>query len=160
MTDVKELVAEAIWNAESIRASGSARRVKWDDASEAAKDKYRPLARAALEALSRDRAGEQKVVAWRCFHCDEVFITKDAAQEHFGLDMLCAPGCCINLAEYRRMEEVHQQHLSETDEASKTFHAMRSDHHRALIKAEQDGYDKGLADGRALASVPPAAGER
>lgn len=86
---------------------------------------------------------------WRCFHCDEVFTDKATAAEHFGHDELCEPACKIDAAEYRRMEDVHRQHLNETDEASRLYYAQQDANRRALVAEEQKGYDRGLADGRA-----------
>ncbi len=39
---------------------------------------------------------------WRCFHCDELFTTRQAAQDHFGLDELELPGCVQVLTETER----------------------------------------------------------
>ena len=86
--------------------------------------------------------------SWRCFHCDEVFTTVEAAGEHFGPNCICSPACQIDIAEYRRMEEVHARHVAEDSEMGRKFHGMRADHMRDLIAEEQKGYDKGLADGR------------
>jgi hypothetical protein len=38
---------------------------------------------------------------WRCFHCDEVFLTPGAAQDHFGSTPLSLPGCKIKAGEER-----------------------------------------------------------
>lgn len=43
-----------------------------------------------------------QAVEWRCFHCDEVFRTRQAAQDHFGLDELERPGCVAILTEGER----------------------------------------------------------
>ena len=32
-------------------------------------------------------------ISWRCFHCDEDFTDRQAAQDHFGLDCLELPTC-------------------------------------------------------------------
>jgi hypothetical protein len=39
---------------------------------------------------------------WRCFHCDEVFIERQSAADHFGLDELEVPGCVAILTEGER----------------------------------------------------------
>ena len=102
--------------------------------------------RADRDRLVKELAEAKATLYWRCFHCDEIFTAEEAAREHFGPHELCSPACHIDIAEYRRMETVHQAHLSETDEASTAFHAMRADHAQALIREEEKGYSKGVAD--------------
>ena len=102
-----------------------------------------------LELLSANAAEIERLRGervWRCFHCDEVFTTTEAAKEHFGPDELQPPGCCIDAAEYRRMELNHNRHLIEDDECSRTFYRMQADHATALIREEEKGYEKGLRD--------------
>lgn len=48
----------------------------------------------------------------------------------------------------RRAEAELEKWRSEERDAA-TYHALTADHARALVVAEQTGYDKGLADGRA-----------
>lgn len=71
MSEMIERVAEAIWQSESVRADRGPRRVSWADAGPPTWDKYRPLARAAIEAMrkpteemvslgARELAGEDK----------------------------------------------------------------------------------------------------
>ena len=62
----------------------------------------------ANEPLYRPADGH----GWRCFHCDEVFLTPGAAQDHFGSTPLSRPGCQIKageerglLMELRRLED-------------------------------------------------------
>jgi hypothetical protein len=38
---------------------------------------------------------------WRCFHCDEVFLTPGAAADHFGSSQMSVPGCQIKAGEER-----------------------------------------------------------
>ena len=81
---------------------------------------------------------------WRCFHCDEILTTKEAALEHFGPHCMSVPACQIDIAKYREMEEYHDRCLAEDSDSERQFHAMRSDHERALIREEQRGFDRGL----------------
>jgi hypothetical protein len=57
---------------------------------------------------------------WRCFHCDEVFIDRRAAWEHFGDDYLCSsdvPACVDPL---RTDEKLRAKELRDARE-----HAMK-----------------------------------
>lgn len=92
--------------------------------------------------------------SWRCFHCDEIFTTVDAAREHFGADEICEPACKIDVEEYRRLEAQQASCRAECCEEAKRYHAAEDDRRRALIAEEQKGYDRGLADG--IASTPAA----
>src|ERR1700755_3093507 len=85
------------------------------------------------------RAGKQESAmtvrkTWRCFHCDEEFVTTDAARDHFGATGESASACQIKagaerslLKELRRVEIelfnlLHQVH----NEATETMKAMHS----------------------------------
>lgn len=85
---------------------------------------------------------------WRCFHCDETFSTIETAREHFGASQDAEPACKIDIAEYRRLEDQQASCRAECCEEAKRYYAMQADHAQALIREEQKGYDKGLADGR------------
>lgn len=103
---------------------------------------------------------------WRCFHCDQVFITEHEARLHFGATEDQQPACLIAaerglLAQYRRLEEelaqLRWKMLEEDTEAARAHYGHMARHSAALVKAEEIGYEKGLADGRALAAgaTPP-----
>lgn len=87
-------------------------------------------------------------VAWRCFHCGEVFTTRESAQEHFGRSEYQTPGCQIDIAEYRRMEEVNRRHCDADTDLHREIHAEQSKGQQNAIRAEEAGYAKGLADAR------------
>lgn len=89
---------------------------------------------------------ESKV--WRCFHCDEVFTDREKAAEHFGKYEMREPACTIDVAEYRRMEEVNRGHCAEDTELHRTIYRMAADHATALLREEEKGYARGLWDGR------------
>lgn len=92
--------------------------------------------------------------AWRCFQCDDVFNTEADAALHFGKFDDCVPACKIGAERFRAMEAELHGYRTESDAASKTFYSLGADHQTALRKAEQEGYDKGLADGRVQQPAP------
>jgi hypothetical protein len=69
----------------------------------------------------------------------------EAARLHFGSSEHQQPGCQIDLAEYRRMEEVNRRHCEEDTELHRALHRMECEHRTALVRAEEAGYAKGLA---------------
>lgn len=91
---------------------------------------------------------------WRCFHCDEVCTDHESALEHFGMDRHCIPICKVDRAEYRRMEKRNIEHTLEDTELHRALEAKSAEMITAVRKAEEDGYNKGLADGRGLAPEP------
>lgn len=98
---------------------------------------------------------------WRCFFCDEVFRSHKAAAEHFGMDDACeadVPACKLtahegHLVKYiRRLEKEIRRYQSEDSDVMRSIMTLEDDSRRALVRAEQEGYDKGLRDGR---TIPP-----
>lgn len=96
---------------------------------------------------------------WTCFHCCESFTTPGDARDHFGGEPGGLTGCEIKAGEergllmaLRKAEDELARYRAEDSDKDREFHGMRADHARALIRAEQEGYDKGLRDGRRLAS--------
>ena len=114
--------------------------------------------------------GEQGVVAWRCFHCGDTFTDERSARLHFGRDETSEAACVIKAgaegsllkalrdAEEQADDAIQRMHNESTD-AALAFHQQRCRHNQALIAAEEAGYEKGLADGRAL-STPATTTER
>ena len=92
---------------------------------------------------------------WRCFHCTEVFTDYAAAEEHFGHALTEESGCKLNTTEqgilgcYREARKQLDDYHREDNESYREFYRLGAAHSTALIEAEQKGYDKGLADGRA-----------
>jgi hypothetical protein len=94
---------------------------------------------------------------WRCFHCDEVFVTEDEARDHFGFDCSCDPACRIKSGEERGLvkalraaEEsvarlVGELH-AENGEALKQLRRVQAQVGEHARDAEQSGYDKALRD--------------
>lgn len=91
---------------------------------------------------------------WRCFHCDAVFTRRKDAAEHFGADQEETPACCLrdhehHLVHYiRRLEGEIARYRAEDSDVMRSIMTLEADHHQALIRAEEDGYNKGIRDAR------------
>lgn len=111
----------------------------------------------AVEILATSTTG------WTCFHCGDHFTASAAARLHFGHDET-APACKIKGAEgsllkaLRDAEQQADEHLQmmhdESTEAAKAYHALRCRSEQSIRAAEELGYARGLADGRALGWRP------
>jgi hypothetical protein len=82
---------------------------------------------------------------WRCFYCDEVFTDREAAALHFGTQLSHNAACKIDIAEYRRMEAKSELYRDEDAAIHREMRGMENEHQRALRRAEEDGYAKGIA---------------
>lgn len=89
---------------------------------------------------------------WRCFHCDEVFTSRRWAAQHFGADQGAAVACKIKgyeghlVTALRRAEaELARYHQDDSD-VMRSIMTMEADHGQALIRAEEEGYNKGVRD--------------
>jgi hypothetical protein len=87
-------------------------------------------------------------VAWRCFHCDEVFVDRDAAREHFGPTEHDRPGCQYDVAHIRWMEAQHRRNVDDDSEALRTIGGLIGEHERLRRRAEEQGYERGLRDAK------------
>lgn len=87
---------------------------------------------------------------WMCFHCAAVFLDRDRAKarEHFGGSEFQQAGCQIDLAEYRRMEEQYRRCCEEDTDVHRALHAKDSEMRQAVLRAEEAGYARGLADAK------------
>jgi hypothetical protein len=95
---------------------------------------------------------------WRCFFCDEVFTDAEAATEHFGKGQhFGSPGCQIDIAEYRRMQEAHRRQCEEDTDWHRAFYKLGSDHVQAMRRHGDKEYARGLRDG---ANLPADSSER
>lgn len=99
-------------------------------------------------------------IHWRCFHCDATFTKAQErwAREHFGDDMGDLPVCKMRLpgehellSALRKAQRELRRFYAEDTDLIRAIYAMRADHADALRREEERGYEKGLADGRALA---------
>lgn len=95
---------------------------------------------------------------WRCFFCDDVFTSPKAAALHFGVFDSCEPdttACKLmshqqDLLEYiRGLEDEVRLYQAENHPTIKAMFALEDEMRRAIVKAEQAGYDKGVADMKA-----------
>lgn len=105
----------------------------------------------AWEAAMR-AAMEAGPKVWRCFQCDEVFTDEACARLHFGEYQDCDPICKVGAERYRDLENQLAAYRSESDEATKEFYALGARHTTRLMREEEKGYERGLADGQALAA--------
>ena len=87
---------------------------------------------------------------WRCFHCDEVFDGRKAAELHFGPTEYRTPACQIRIEQVRWLEEQHQRTLEDDTEALRTIRGLVSEHETLRRRAEEAGYARGLADALAM----------
>jgi hypothetical protein len=99
---------------------------------------------------------------WTCFHCGESFTNRTLAAEHFGGDERGETLCQLTAEEgglaaiIRGQENELARYRSEDSDTDRAMHGMIADHALALMREEEKGYEKGLADGRksALEDVP------
>lgn len=92
---------------------------------------------------------------WRCFFCDDLFTTQEAAAIHFGAFDSCEPdtvACKLmshqqNVLEYiRGLEEEVRLYQAENHPTIKAMYAIEDEMRRAIVKAEETGYTRGVAD--------------
>lgn len=90
---------------------------------------------------------------WRCFHCDEVFTDRKLAADHFGDTENETPGCLIEQVEergllmaLRRAQRELSLFYQEDSPIERALHAIDVKWMAKVREAEQQGYDKGLAD--------------
>lgn len=92
---------------------------------------------------------------WTCFHCGETFHASGLAEAHFGHHVDGEPACRLNRKErglafqLREAEQQLERYRMEDSNTDRAMHAMRADHAVALIREEEKGYAKALADIRA-----------
>ncbi|QIG76175.1 hypothetical protein EVC24_154 [Rhizobium phage RHph_I4] len=93
---------------------------------------------------------------WRCFHCDEEFVTTQSAREHFGYTEDAKPACLIANADrgiLKQLREVERELANlwasvhrEGTEAARAMLAQDGRHYTQLIRAEESGYARGIRD--------------
>lgn len=91
---------------------------------------------------------------WRCFHCDEFFTDEAAARLHFGHSEIREPICTIGAEAVRRMQAELDSYHEEDTALMRQIYGLGAEHHAAKQRAEEAGYAKGLADGRASVGGP------
>lgn len=97
---------------------------------------------------------------WVCFHCGEKFTSYGSAKLHFGADPDCCDAACrikageefSLLEKIRKLEEdladYRAAYVEEDSDAERQHFSAMAEHAWALQKAEEEGYAKGLKDGR------------
>lgn len=88
---------------------------------------------------------------WRCFHCNAVFVDKDAARDHFGAPQSSQPSCHIDARQLRSLETELARYRQEDTDLHRQLAHRETVHQIALMRAEEAGYAKGLRDGLELA---------
>ena len=86
--------------------------------------------------------------SWRCFHCDQVFTEREAAEAHFGTSVLCAPLCQVYGTTVRNLENELSRYRAEDTDLHRQIAHLKTAHTQALMRAEEAGYAKGLSAGR------------
>lgn len=90
---------------------------------------------------------------WRCFFCDEVFIDREKALDHFGSDEGCySEGAACKLTEqeggilrfYREALNEIKRLQSDDGPSHRTFYALGAEHTTALLREEEKGFARGL----------------
>lgn len=100
----------------------------------------------------------EQSLPWRCFHCDETFTDEEAAVLHFGRSLLDQAVCLLDeggLKALRDAEAELSRYRDEDSDVDREIMGLKSAHTAALIREEEKGYAKGLADGRGLAALLP-----
>ncbi len=115
----------------------------------------------AAEVAQKARAAlaVPHVTTWRCFHCDELFTDRDAAQLHFGSSDGGVPACRLApdqaglIAIIREQGDELSRFREEETASFREFYSLGAEHAVALRREEEKGYSRGLADGRSMFDV-------
>lgn len=108
---------------------------------------------------------------WTCFHCGETFTTVGGAADHFGPNPFAQPGCLIDkvaveeggkpergrglLMTLRKLEAEMQRYREEDTDLHRALHAKDCERNTAVMRAEEQGYARGLRDGANLPTDSP-----
>lgn len=112
-------------------------------------DEWREMYEVVTGAIDK-RGAVQK---WRCFHCDEVFHTREKAEVHFGASELDSAACQVDIEEYRSVKSRMLEYANEDTELHRTIEQLRSEVSAASRSAEEDGYARGLRDAETVNDV-------
>lgn len=99
--------------------------------------------------------GNPNKPSWRCFHCNETFVDENAARTHFGATQASTPVCQHDAEHWQSLERELARYREEDSEMHRKIAHMEGEHTRALMRAEEQGYARGLKDGRASAPNVP-----
>ena len=97
---------------------------------------------------------------WRCFHCDQVFRSEQEAAIHFGKDQAGTCACVLphegHLVEHiRELEEQLGRYRAEDGDIMRSIRTLEADHRQALIRAEEEGYSRGVRDMTTIRTADP-----
>lgn len=112
------------------------------------------MVRYMLEGMSAQPGSVDERV-WRCFHCDERFTDRGLAAEHFGYEG-DEPACKLNeqegglAAALHTAEKALYAYRYEDTERDRDYHALAAKLTVVSREQEEKGYERGLADGRAI----------
>lgn len=99
---------------------------------------------------------------WRCFHCGEVFTGARSAAEHFGGEQGALTACQIKsheghiLAALRKAEYELRRYRDGDNDLMLSIYSLETAKVAAVLRAEEEGYARGLRDGQAMAKEPAA----
>ncbi len=113
---------------------------------------------------------EMPPYGWTCFHCGETFTTVGSARDHFGYTQ-SDPGCIIDkvaveeggkpergrglLMALRKAEAELARYREEDADLHRALHAKDCERNAAVMRAEEQGYARGLRDGVNLPADSP-----
>lgn len=91
-----------------------------------------------------------------CFHCGETFKTIRSARDHFGNDVNDEAGCVMKLTAQdkslvclvRSLKAELDLYREEDQPIMRKLYQLGAEHYQALMRAEEQGYARGLRDGR------------
>ena len=102
------------------------------------------------------RVLDDPAVTWRCYFCDETFTDPKEAGAHFGAENYREPLCKLATVEgglaahiaglESEVDKLRRQAFDEDSAAERAHFGREADHARALVEAEQKGYERGLRD--------------
>lgn len=99
-----------------------------------------------------DTSTQTRHEEWRCFHCDTLFTNRRHAAEHFGADEGDVPACKLKHSEghlvtyIRQLQRELASYRREDNHVLRSVLAMEAEHRDALIREEEKGFARGLAD--------------
>lgn len=101
-----------------------------------------------VHLAAASNAGHGGAAIWRCFHCDELFADRQAANDHFGESEHDRPFCQMDANYIRWLLAQHRRNVDDDSEALRTVRSLASQHEELRRRAEELGYARGLADAK------------
>lgn len=90
---------------------------------------------------------------WVCFHCGARFMTPHSAAEHFGQRIIDLSACQIDAAYVRDIEAQLDRYRNEDSDQDRAINHLIAQEAVAVRRAEEEGYAKGLRDGRTMQAM-------